>query len=154
MCSDPLGKIVGPARNFSVKPYPGHAAEITLTWGRRLAYYFEYQPEINGTNVGSAIEKFLPRRERVAYAAQFQSPREVVATAARNDQNRRLQIHKGRKMAMNRTISSKNYGYVGLIGKVERPDRPISAAHVPEFCEILLEIPRSEDGRSAHALRI
>ena len=57
-------------------------------------------------------------------------------------------------MAMNRTISPKNYYYIGLIGQVERASRPISAANVPEFCKMLLEIPRSEDGRSAHALRI
>jgi hypothetical protein len=57
-------------------------------------------------------------------------------------------------MAMNRTISPKNYYYVGLIGKVERAGPPISAANVPEFREMPLEIPLSEDGRSAHALRI
>ena len=90
----------------------------------------------------------------MVHAVQFQSPCKIVATATRNDQNRRLQIDQGRKMAMNSTISSKNYYYVGLIGKVERASRPISATNVPEFCKMLLEIPRSEDGRSAHAQRI
>src|SRR5947207_14543084 len=92
VCPDPLGKIVGPTCNFSIKPYPGHAAEIMLTWDRRRACDFAYYPEINRTDSGFAIKEFPPSGQGIAYAAQFQRPREVVATAARNDQNRCLQV--------------------------------------------------------------
>jgi hypothetical protein len=57
-------------------------------------------------------------------------------------------------MAMDRAVPAKDYGHVGLIGTFRRANCPISAANVPELCEVLLEIPRAEDGSSAHALRI
>src|SRR6266566_2442918 len=47
VCSEPLGKIVGPARNFSIKPNPSDAAKIVLTWGRWPACHFVYDAEIN-----------------------------------------------------------------------------------------------------------
>src|SRR5437660_216815 len=60
VCPDPLGKIVGPARNFSIKPNPSDAAEIVLTWCRRLACHFAYDAEINRANITSGIEEFPP----------------------------------------------------------------------------------------------
>ena len=59
-CSEPLGQIVGPTCNFSINPNPSNAAEIMLTWGRRLACHFAYHAEINPANITSGIEEFPP----------------------------------------------------------------------------------------------
>jgi hypothetical protein len=60
MCSEPLGQIVGPTRNFAVEADTGDAAEVMLTWGRRLACHFAYHAEINRANITSGIKEFPP----------------------------------------------------------------------------------------------
>src|SRR5439155_19142022 len=65
-CSEPLGQIVGPTCNFSINRNPSNAAEIMLTWCRRLACHFSYHSVINTANINSGIELFRPGGERCA----------------------------------------------------------------------------------------
>lgn len=150
MSTEPLGKPVCPASNFSIEAYASNATKITWCTDRIIPPGTNRRPlnhaEIYSAQIPSAHSEPLPRREGIAYAAQPERPREIIPAAARHNQDRDIQLNQGCEMPMNRAVTAENDDRVGLLNQ----RCPFGSCLALKRCQGRRNISRAENCSNMH----